>query len=67
MENYQIQEKEKSNEEIKKEGRDMILENLGEIGDEEWCFCDMAKIAKKNHRNILDLLQGKISVTEIEV
>ena len=45
----------------------MILENLGEIGDEEWSFCDMAKIAKKNHRNILDLLQGKISVTEIEV
>ncbi len=60
-------EKEKSNEEIKKEGSDMILENLDEIGDEEWSFCDMAKIAKKNHRNILDLLQGKISVTEIEV
>ena len=67
LDNYQIQEKEKPNEEIKKEGSDMILENLGEIGDEECFFCDMAKIAKKNHRNILNLLQGKISVTEIEV
>lgn len=67
LEEQKITGNEKSKEETGKEVSDMIQKAAHEKSNEEWLFSDMAKEAKKKHLNVLELLQDKISVTEVAV
>ena len=39
----------------------------GNVTDMEWSFVELIKEAKKCNMDMIDLLHGKISITEVEV